>query len=162
MYKVKRVRLFNFIALKKISNVLHSCGKDMYQKHGLKHWDNSRFKNAIIVLMCSLRNDLYLVLDDNGNQIATFQTKKSNVNMRFMKLATLPEYAGNGVGTFCLSYIEKLASESNCEYICCEVYDQSRHAIEFYKKRGFELCGEITTLKYKELKMRKRCEVSEP
>ena len=51
--------------------------------------------------------------------------------------------------------IERLAKEYGSKEITCEVYDKSEHAKSFYEHRGYTVCGEIETLKYKELKMRK-------
>lgn len=95
-----------------------------------------------------------MVLNDS-KPVATFQTRKIGLSVLFQKLATLPDCSGKGVGTFCLSEIEKIAKNSSSNKIICEVYDKSENAISFYLKRGFKICGEKETLKYKELKMEK-------
>jgi len=87
--------------------------------------------------------------------VATFQTRKLNRSYLFQKLATLPEFAGGGVGSFCLNEIERLAKGENCVEIICEVYDKSEHAKKFYQHKGYLTYGETDTLKYKELTFRK-------
>ena len=155
MYSVKQAGLFSVSRLFAIAGILFRCGKDMAEKHGLQHWNNSRIKCAVIVLMSVLRNKVYLVCNSEGKPVATFQTNQSGDSMRFCKLATDPEYAGNGVGSFCLEEIELYAKNSGCKKVCCEVYDKSAHAAEFYKHRNYVECGEVKTLKYTEIKMEK-------
>jgi GNAT superfamily N-acetyltransferase len=126
----------------------------MASKYDLHHWDNSHLKNLIIIALCFFRNDIYLVYDDK-TPIATFQTKKMGKSFMFQKLATLPEYAGRGVGTFCLNEIERLGKTENCIETICEVYDKSEHAKQFYEHKGYVVYGTTDTLKYQELKLKK-------
>ena len=126
----------------------------MAAKYGLQHWNNSHFKNWLIVALCALKNNVYLIY--NGKiPVATFQTRKLDEKFLFQKLATLPEFSGCGIGTFCLGEIERLAKQSGAKEIVCEVYDKSEHAIKFYERKGFSVCGTADTLKYTELKLRK-------
>ncbi len=155
MYLIKKVNLLNLIELNTVSSILYRCGKDMAQKYNLQHWNNSGLKNAVIVFLCVLKNKVYLVCDSNGKAVATFQTKQNGTQMRYCKLATDPAFAGKGIGSFCLEATENLAREANCEKVCCEVYDKSTHAINFYKNRGYNVCGNESTLKYTEIKMEK-------
>lgn len=155
MYSVKKAGLFNISKLSKVAGILYSCGKDMAKKYELHHWNNSKLKCAVIVLICCVRNNIYLVYDSEGKAVATFQTKENGDNMRFCKLATSPDYSGKGIGSFCLDTIELYAKNRGCKKVCCEVYDKSIHAIEFYKHRNYVECGEEKTLKYTEIKMEK-------
>lgn len=54
-----------------------------------------------------------------------------------------------------MTEIERLAKESGCTEVICEVYDKSEHAKNFYEHRGYTVYGATETLKYNELKMRK-------
>ena len=126
----------------------------MAQKYDLHHWDNSHIKNWIIVALCALKNDIYLVYDEK-TPIATFQTRKAEQSFLFQKLATDPVFAGKGVGSYCLTEIETLAKKAGCTSVICEVYDKSEHAKTFYVRRGYVVYGATETLKYTELKMRK-------
>ena len=71
-YKVEK---YHILALKKVSDILFQCGKDMARKYDLHHWDNSHMKNWLIVAACALKNDIYLVCKAN-KPIATFQIQK--------------------------------------------------------------------------------------
>jgi GNAT superfamily N-acetyltransferase len=155
MCKLQKIGLFNIVGQSKVNNILFECGKDMAQKYDLHHWDNSHLKNFIIVLLCELKNSVYLVVDEN-TAVATFQTKIEGNVLKFEKLATLPSASGKGIGSYCMNSIENLAKDAGCTKVCMEVYSPSQHAIDFYKHRGYTACGETKTLKYSEIKMEKK------
>ena len=83
-----------------------------------------------------------------------FKQEKRAIHVRFKNWQQLPNF--RGIGTYCMKEIERLAKEYGSKEITCEVYDKSEHAKSFYEHRGYTVCGEIKTLKYKELKMRKK------
>ena len=154
LYRVSKLRKLDIVGLKKVSDILYECGKDMAKKYDLHHWDNSHLKNHIIVALCAMKNDIYVVYSE-GAQVATFQTRKIGQSFLFQKLATAPAFSGRGCGSFCLAEIERLANENGCTEIICEVYDKSEYAKSFYEHRGYTTYGETETLKYKEVKLRK-------
>ena len=154
MYRIKKISILNLIGQNKINNILFDCGKDMAKKYDLHHWDNSHLKNFIIILLCELKNSVYLVYEDK-NPIATFQLNKNDNVLRFEKLACSPSHSGKGVGKYCMSYIEKSAQEYGCKKVAMEVYAPSQHALNFYISKGYKVCGETKTIKYSEVKMEK-------
>ena len=151
---INKVERYDILALKKVSDILFQCGKDMARKYDLHHWDNSHMKNWLIVAACALKNDIYLVCKAN-KPIATFQIQKTKGTFRFQKLATLPAFSGCGIGSFCIEEIERLAREYGYSEVVCEVYEKSEHAKNFYEHRGYKIYGTTETLKYRELKLRK-------
>ena len=126
----------------------------MAEKYDLHHWDNSHLKNWVIVALCALKNDVYLVFNEK-RPVATFQIRKTEHSILFQKLATSPDFAGGGIGSFCLNEIEKLGKAKDCKEAICEVYDKSEHAVNFYENRGYVVYGTAETLKYRELKLKK-------
>lgn len=155
MYQVCKINKCNIMMLKKTSDILYECGKNMAKKYDLHHWDNSHIKNFAIIILCALKNDIYLVYSDK-EIAATFQTRKlTEQSFLFQKLATVPEAEGKGVGSYCLNEIERIAKENACTEVVCEVYDKSEHAEKFYEHRGYTVYGATETLKFRELKMRK-------
>lgn len=154
MYLIEKISKFNILGQIKVNNILYACGKDMAKKYDLHHWDNSHFKNFIIVAMCEMKNSVYLVTEA-GKAVATFQTHFIGKSLRFEKLACDPMNSGKGIGTFCVNYIEEMARKNNCTRVCMDVYTPSQHALEFYKNRGYRVVGETNTLKYSEVKMEK-------
>lgn len=155
MYTAQKLHKWNIAGLQKVADILYKCGKDMAQKQNLHHWDNSRVKCWVIIALCTLKNEIYLVYQKN-TPVATFQTRKAGDALLFQKLATMPECSGNGIGTFCMSEIERLAVGNGCKEIICEVYDKSHHARDFYEHRGYSVYGTAETLKYNELKLVKK------
>lgn len=154
MYTVRKISILNLLGQFKVNNILFDCGKDMAMKYNLHHWENSHFKNFIIVMLCELKNTVYLV-EDKGHPIATFQIKILDKTIHFEKLACSPQYAGKGIGSYCIGYIEELAVKTKCNKVCMEVYSPSQHALDFYIHRGYKICGKTETRKYSELKMEK-------
>jgi len=157
LYSICKLKFWNIASLLKVSDILYECGKDMAKKFDLHHWDNSRLKSLVIVLWCMLKNNIYLVYN-HKIPVATFQTRKVNHSYLFEKLATLPDFAGDGVGTFCLNKIELLGKNEGCQEIICAVLENSEHAKRFYERRGFAVYGTTRTLKYTELKLKKKLE----
>ncbi len=153
LYYIRKANLCNLFRVEKI---LYRCGKDMAQKYGLKHWDNSHIKNILILVLCVMKNRIYLVTDEQRRVVATFQTKRAGDTLYFLKLATDPAFSGKGIGTFCIQTIEKMSVNAGCSKVCCEVYDQSIHAIRFYENRGYTVCGSDKTLKYTQLRMERQ------
>lgn len=149
-YICKKVCFFDLVSYHSVSKILMACGKDMAEKYGLHHWENSSLKAFLIVCYLSLKNDIWLVKDKAGSKIATFQTKKTKKGFHFGKLATDPVFAGKGIGSFCMAKIESLAVELGCNNVYMEVYIKSEHAQDFYLHRGYTLCGETESLRYKE------------
>lgn len=92
MYQVIKLSKCNIAGLKKVSDILYDCGKDMAKKYDLHHWDNSHIKNYIIVALCAVKNDIYLVYNKK-TPVATFQTRKTGKSFLFQKLATTPAFS---------------------------------------------------------------------
>lgn len=149
-----RVHLYQLKKAFTVAKILNRCGKDMANKYGLHHWDNPLIKSCVIVFLCLLKNQIYLVFDEK-NPVATFQIKKMNDALFFEKLAVIPNVAGKGYGSYCMNLIEKKAVKLGLRKVRMEVYDQSAHAIEFYKHKGYSQVGETGTLKYTDLVMEK-------
>lgn len=151
---VKRVHIYDIKNIFTVANILNRCGKDMADKYGLHHWDNPMMKSYIIVVLCLLKNHIYLVYDEQ-KAIATFQLRKLDEILFFEKLAVSPEVSGKGYGSCCMKLIESKAVKLGCKKIQMEVYDQSEHAINFYLNKGYSKVGETGTLKYTDLVMEK-------
>lgn len=155
--KIKQVSYYQLRSLWTISKLISSCGYDMYNKYGLKHWYNSEIKTFLIILykLCTTHQRIFIVLQDK-NTVATFQTEKRGHNYYFSKLAVLPRVSGNGIGGECINVLTKQAKELGCEYLTCEVYEKSLHALKFYLNKGFVQDGVKKTRKYVEYKLIKR------
>ena len=154
-YLVNKVSKINIFQLNKVRYILHLAGKDMSAKYGLNHWNNSFFKDCIIIILCCLKNEIYIVRNQENVIVATFQIHLINEDLCFEKLATHPLLLGKGIGSFCINEIETIAKNKKCKNVICEVFDKSQHAIDFYQNKGYSIYDTIDTLKYKEYKMKK-------
>lgn len=150
---VKEIGITDLVGLKKVEKVLYACGKDMANKYDIHQWDNTHTKNMVILALCELKNDVFLVSDAFGNPAATFQARKTDDIYYFEKLATLPEYQGKGIAERMLEQIRKTAREKGCSKVACSVYEKNRYALEYYRKKGFTVCGTTQTKKYKLIDM---------
>lgn len=154
VYTVKKIGKPDISKQCMVASVLNECGKDMAKKYGLHHWDNPYIKSLLIVGLGVLKNDVFLVYEEE-KVVATFMTKKKGDSLHFEKLGTVPSESGKGIGSYCMSKIEQMAQKSGCKRVVMEVYEPSKHAISFYEHRGYRTVGTTETLKYKEIKMEK-------
>ena len=151
---VRKLNKLNFIGLCKIPDILYACGRDMAKRYALHHWDNSRIKTLAIVFYCAIKNKMFLVYEDK-TPVATFQVRKNGDTLLFQKLATLPQYEGRGIGSFCINEIETMGRDLKCTDIDCEVYSESKRAIQFYEHKGYCRYDVRKTLKFEEILMKK-------
>lgn len=157
MLQHKKVQVWNISGLWNVVKILDRCGKHMAAQYGLHHWDNCFLKNMIIVVLCALKNKIWLVYE--GDQVmATFQTKKTDKGLYLQKLGTDPQFSGRGVGSFCIKTVEQMARAEGCTKVYFEVYTLSEHALRFYENKGYTNVGRASTLKYSEIKMEKNLE----
>ncbi len=59
--------------------------------------------------------------------------------MELWWLGVHPEYRRKGIATKLISYVENIAKEYNCEFICFTSENNRVDAHEFYKKNGYEI-----------------------
>ena len=154
MYTLKKVGKLDIQKLYTVARILNFCGKDMAEKYNLHHWNNPFTKSLLIVGMCTLKNDIYLLYDET-KPVATFMTRRNGDTLHFEKLGTLPSESGKGIGSLCMNKIEEMAKKAGCNKVIMEVYEPSQHAISFYEHKGYKRVGMTDTFKYKEIKMEK-------
>ncbi|WP_158234626.1 GNAT family N-acetyltransferase [Lentibacillus sediminis] len=130
--------------LKEIYEIIRASGEHMLKHQGLAHW-KTPYPIKSIKKNCEEKN-VFLVKDlDTNLYVHTFQLefkcsmKNNNEEHEAVlnKFATIPQAAGKGIGKKSLIYIEDYCRNNGASIINLDVYDQSKHAIQFYKKRGF-------------------------
>ena len=154
MPEIKPAAAWDLPALWRVSGIIRACGRDMAARYGLRHWDHSRLILFGFTVLDARHRRIYLVTE-NGKNRATFRVNRAGEWLRLSKLAALPEAAGKGLGSFCVSRAEEMARREGLKGLTLEVYDKSEHAVAFYRHRGFTPAGEVRTRKYTELVMRK-------
>ena len=152
----KRIYFFSPIKICQYADILTKCGKDMFEKYGLKHWKNCFFKNLLIVAYGTLKNKVYIGYSDRHYCCAfQYKTIKNSKSIHFSKLCTIPYFSSRGFGTMCIKYLENVARSMSFLKLTCDVYDKSEKAISFYKNKEFVVIGTKKTLKYSELVLSK-------
>lgn len=152
-----------------IYEIIKACGEHMYQEYGLVHWKTPYPIESI--KKDSEQKEVYLVKDTNtGKYVHTFQLEFRNrwfenskkhddekkLKIAFInKFATHPKVSGKGVGKLSMQYIENYCRKNGVSKLCLDVYDKSKHAIQFYINRGFIIVGSKPTKHFNVLLMEK-------
>ena len=150
---MKRIRMTDLSGLRKVEKVLYVCGKDMAKKYDIHQWDNTHTKNMMILALCELKNEVFLVSNYVGKTVATFQVRKTDDTLYFEKIGTLPECQGKGIAEKMLEQIKMIAKDKGCPKVACSVYEKNESALEYYLKKGFTVCGIAQTKKYQLINM---------
>lgn len=95
-------------------------------------------------------NTFYLIAElENetaGYAKIKFDTREDCVSgdkpVELCRLYALDKFIGKGVGKTLMTEILRLAGEKNCDTIWLGVWEFNYRAQEFYKKFGFDKCGE--------------------
>lgn len=137
-----------------IYKILFRCGINM-AKQGMFQWIRPYSKQSIqkdcdskiVVLVKEITTSQYT---------STFQMYvNGNGNLYVRKIATSPKREGKGIGRKNMQYMEDFARQQGCPKICLDVYKKNTRAVEFYKKYGFEIKGEIKARFFSEYIMEK-------
>lgn len=94
----------------------------------------------------------YVMIDKSNNVIVGFcQLSPFNPFNTFAKAACLtyfiaPDYTSNGIGSECLTKLEKDAKDMGIENLVAEISSENNGSISFHKKHGFTICGELRNI----------------
>ncbi|MEE1279517.1 MAG: GNAT family N-acetyltransferase [Oscillospiraceae bacterium] len=135
-----------------VYEIIKSCGQDMYENQGLLHWKDP-YPIENIKKDCIVR-EVYLAFKGN-TPVATFMLSKNKKGIMLSKLAVSPECSGQGIGSECLEFAEKRCIEQSIYNLHFDVCTQSKSAINFYLKNGYEIYGEAPTRHFRVLLMEK-------
>ena len=134
-----------------VYNNIKKCADEMASQ-GLEHWipyyPKEKIREDIQI------NKVYLVQLKEmviGNFILMFDFEERKIQVG--KLAIIPEYAGKGIGSECLRFIEQYAKINNLKAIELDVYEKSTKAIKFYEKNGYKIIGDKATRRFRVKKM---------
>lgn len=122
-----------------VAHVLKRCGENMLKTEGLPHW-------LPPYPLPNLRRDCaeheVFLLTESGAGIHTFQLRYPRPGEAALhKFATLPEWAGQGIGRQSLDWMERHIRKQGITRLCLEVYERSERALTFYLHTGFLITG---------------------
>ena len=143
--------------LDSVYDIVRKSSDWMKKEYTFTHWDSWYTKERIKENF--RQGDVYLLLKDNI-PVATYTIKKSQPSYyskvhieKFNNpkaeayycytLAVLPKYHGNGFAKELLSHLEKTAKDNNIKYLRFDAKANYTQLIEFYKKFGFAIVGEL-------------------
>ncbi|MBV8886622.1 MAG: GNAT family N-acetyltransferase [Chroococcidiopsidaceae cyanobacterium CP_BM_RX_35] len=143
-----------------LHQILVACGLDLKERFGLSHWMpvvyslESMLKDAMTL-------EVYAVTSGEA-QVGTFMLettstvplsyiKYGNIHwqvkapsaMYVHKLAVLPAWQGQGLGTWCLRTIERLAAQRGCSTVRLDAVKTHPRLLSFYASQGYQQVGEL-------------------
>lgn len=150
----------------KVYELIRDCGREMLEKQGLSHW-GSPYPLESVQKDCEQREVFLAVNLDTGIYVHTFQLEffgcadsweagvigedgkcKRQLVAEVHKFCTAPKYGGMGIGTQSMNFIEEYCRSRRVSTITLDVYEKSKHAINFYEHRGFVITGRKNTRRF--------------
>ncbi len=143
-----------------LTNLVKQCGAHM-RANGIVQWLEGYPNREIIEE--DVRDESVYVLEEDGiiksmvvlnekqdpeYQELNWLTSKDSKNLVVHRLATLPEYQGQGLGSIMMEFAEKLATEKGYDSIRLDTFSQNQGNISYYKKRDYIEIGNVN-LKYR-------------
>ena len=140
--------------LDSIMYMYSSCVSAMIEK-GINQWDNE-YPNKDIIKKDIKAKTYFIVLFENkviaGINIDKNQDDKyltinwkdtSNSFLVVHRLAVSKKWWGKGIGKLLMLYAEDLVIQKQLKSIRLDTYSENPHAIDFYKKLGYQELGSI-------------------
>lgn len=143
-----------------LHEILRKCGQDMKVHLGLGHWDPP-YPLELMRKSAEERN-VFAVLND-GRLVATFTVgteapsyyrtipgvweawdPSGEPALYANRLAVLPEFQGQGIGTWCMHECERMARAEGCGAIRLDAYDKHLRLLAWYEKLGYHWRGNFS------------------
>jgi len=140
-----------------VHEILRQCGQDMKERSGLGHWDPPY---PLHLLRKSAGERMVFIVLTSGQVVATFTlgmdaplyyrtipglweawNPQGEPAMYVSRLAVLPTFQGQGIGTWCMDEIEAVASAAGCEAIRLDAYDKHVQLVQWYQHLGYDSKG---------------------
>jgi GNAT superfamily N-acetyltransferase len=143
-----------------LHEILIACGLDLQVRFGLTHWMHpiypleNMLKDAEKLQVYALKVGESLVGTftlEFASQVPLSYIKYGKINWQISdvpavyvhKLAVLPERQGQGLGTWCLGAIEKLALTHGYLTVRLDAVKTHKKLLSFYASRGYQRVGEL-------------------
>ena len=140
-----------------VHEILSKCGQDMKVRLGLSHWDPTyplelMRKSAEERRVYAVYNDALLVATFTvGIKPPTYYhtipgaweswDPTGEPALYANRLAVLPEFQGQGIGTWRMQECERMAYVEECESIRLDAYDKHLSSLTWYAKLGYHRRG---------------------
>ncbi len=143
-----------------VHHILRECQQDMKSRLGLHHWDRS--VPLEYLRYSTLEREVYLVCK-NEESIATFTVGtplpshyrdapvlykmwglSGLLALYVNRLAVLPTWQRQGVGSWCVLTIEELALKYGCDTVRLDAYSKHEGLLRFYQRLGYLRVGRFS------------------
>lgn len=135
-----------------LESIIRACGRDMEARWSLRHWAGPYPFD--LVRQDARAGRLYAVERD-GRVIGTFSVnlvpddyidltmyREPEAPAAYLhRLAVLPVHQGGGVGSWCVTQVERIAREHGARYLRLETYAPNVAATRLYLRLGYEHRG---------------------
>lgn len=140
-----------------LHEILRKCGRDMRVRFGLGHWDPPY---PLELMRKSLEERRVYAVYNGELLVATFTVgtqppgyyhtipgvweawnPAGEPALYANRLAVLPEFQGQGIGTWCMHEYERMAHGEGCKAIRLDAYDKHMSLLAWYEKRGYHWRG---------------------
>lgn len=144
--------------------IIDECSKWLTEQ-GMTHWQSYYNKEKVQAKMQSTDFDVYLLKDDTGTPVATitlgikppeyyivndekvdhlakFENPSANA-IYITALGVRPKFQGNGYAKMLVKFAEEAATTRSIPYIRFDARGDYEKLIEFYKKLGYSVVGEM-------------------
>lgn len=131
-----------------IYSILLRCGQYLKDKQGLDHWNPPCLLSEVQEYV--QKSETFIVEEQAlGSAIATFTVSthafidyKENIwknplqpALYLAKLAVLPEYQGQNIGTWCMEQVEHIAKEKGCCAVRFDALLANSKLVQFYQDK---------------------------
>jgi len=114
--------------------------KDIFPLHNIFE----KSEKEIVEYLEPLSNDILIAVEDNkvigGLLVSIKKSNPKHIRARFRHIAVAKGYRDKGIGSALLKAAEEKVAKGKVEI---KVSESEADAIEFYKKNGYELEGEL-------------------
>ncbi|MBV9387233.1 MAG: GNAT family N-acetyltransferase [Chroococcidiopsidaceae cyanobacterium CP_BM_ER_R8_30] len=143
-----------------LHQILIACGLDLKERFDLSHWMPGVY-SLESMLKDAMSLEVY-ALTIGEAQVGTFMLETtSSVPLSYIKygsirwqvkdasavyvhkLAVLPAWQGQGLGTWCLRTIERLAGQRDCNTVRLDAVKTHPRLLSFYASQGYQQVGEL-------------------
>ena len=141
-----------------LHEILSKCGQDMKVRLGLGHWDPPY--PLELMRKSAEERRVYAVYNNDELLVATFTVgtqpptyyrtipgvweawdASGEPALYANRLAVLPEFQGQGIGTWCMHEYERMACAQGCQAIRLDAYDKHLRLLAWYEKLGYHWRG---------------------
>jgi GNAT superfamily N-acetyltransferase len=141
------------IHVQPVMNLLSSCNGNL-RNRGIYQWDN-QYPNIEEVIKDQADGSLYIATRSglsvgavclNAQQESAYQQvawQFTEPSLVIHRLCVTPTLQGQGIGASILNFAESHARTVGYASIRLDVYSGNLDAVNFYKKRGYRLAGEV-------------------